>query len=118
MKEKIRPARGWIMLPLLILVVGWTGGLALASYLSAGAGLTLALGSSLVALFIAAIISRRRLQARKALGDEASYRRHLALRLGLAAFALVSIFSFVTSFAGTPGGQKFIRETYDRFFSQ
>jgi hypothetical protein len=117
MEENIRPARGWIMLPLLILLIGWTCGVALASYLSPGIGLTVALGFSLIALFMVAIISRRRLQARKALGDEASYRRHLALRLGLALFILVSLFSFVISFTSTQGGQKFIKETYARFFS-
>ena len=116
MEEEIRPSRQWYGLPVVLLVVGWTIGIGSMSYLSNTVALGIAGASALVAILIAAVISRKRAQARQLLMNTPAYQQygqqHLGLSWFIKMFVIASIIGLVSGFLRSEGGMRWIKAKF------
>ena len=116
MEEEIRPSRQWYGLPVVLLVVGWTIGIGSMNYLSNTAALGIAGASALVAILIAAVISRKRAQARQLLMNTPAYQQyghqHLGFSWFIKMFVIASIIGLISGFLRSEGGLRWIRAKF------
>lgn len=116
MEEEIRPSRQWYGLPVVLLVAGWTIGIASMSYLSNAAAFGIAGASAVVAILTATVISRKRAQARQLLMNTPAYQQygqqHPGLSWFIKMFVIASVVGLVSGFLRSEGGLRWIKEKF------
>jgi hypothetical protein len=116
MEEEIKPSRQWYGLPVGLLVAGWTISIGAMSYLTSATALGIAVASALVAIIIAAIISRRRAQARRLLMNTPAYQQyghqHPGLSWFIRMFVIASVIGMVSGFLRSEGGIRWIKAKF------
>lgn len=116
MEEEIKPSRQWYGLPAVLLVAGWTISIGAMNYLSGATALAVAGASALVAILIAAVISRQRAQARRLLMNTPAYQQyghhHLGLSWFIRMFVIASVVGLVSGFLRSEGGMRWIKAKF------
>lgn len=108
LEGRIKPGRDWYTVPVLILVMGWTVGIASMNYISEQAGLGMAVGAGVLAFLLAALISFLRGRARRQLAGGTTYQKWGGMRLGLAAFVVIFLANLILVIMSSPRGREWV----------